>query len=516
MKIEISNLPENPGCYLFKNKEGEIIYIGKAKNLKKRVSSYFQKKDLDIKTRSMLSHAESLDFIATNSEVESLILENNLIKKYSPKYNILLKDSKSYAYIHVTDEEFPRIVVTRNKSEKGTLFGPFTSGKKRDELVYTLNKMFNLRTCIKLPKKACLKYSIGLCSGPCINQISKMEYLDSIYSAKLVLSGKIRELELSLEGKMKFASAKNEFEKAIKYREQIRALQILRERQNMERKVSYDEDIFYYEIKENVIYILVFNINKGILENKQEFVFDSGENSFEEFLIQFYSENPIPKEIITQEELEDSIKEYLEIQRKSKISFVVPVKGDKKILLDLVKENIRITFFSNSSNLEDLKKELDLQELPSVIECFDISHLSGTKTVASMVQFRNGVPDKSNYRRYKLSIEGNDDFASISEVVKRRYTKLVSENSPLPNLILIDGGLGQLHYAMKSLEELNLKIPIISLAKEFEEIYLPGKEQPIQLGEKNKARLFLQQIRDEAHRFAISYNRLLRKKSLFK
>ena len=204
------------------------------------------------------------------------------------------------------------------------------------------------------------------------------------------------------------------------------------------------------------------------------------------------------------------------MQRKSKISFVVPIKGDKKILLDLVKENVRITFFSNSSNLEELKKELDLQELPSVIECFDISHLSGTKTVASMVQFRNGIPDKGNYRRFKLSTEGIDDFDSIKEVVYRRYFRLLKEESTLPNLILIDGGLGQLNSALKSLNELNLKIPIISLAKEFEEVYIPGKEKPIQLGEKNKARLFLQQIRDEAHRFAISYNRLLRKKSLFK
>jgi len=516
MKIDFLTIPISPGCYFYKDKEGKVIYIGKAKNLKKRIYSYFNKKDLDIKTKTMLSHAESLDFIATTSEVESLILENNLIKKYSPKYNILLKDSKSYAYLELTKEEFPKLLISRSKSTTGELFGPFTSSKNRDELLYLVNKIFLIRTCKKLPKRACLRYSIGLCSAPCIKKISKEEYQDSIHSAKMVLSGKTEELLEKLKHKMNTFSKQKEFENALRIREQINSLIFLEEKQNMERKKSYDEDIICYKIKNNQIYILIFNINKGTLENKKEFVFEDKGGSFEEFLIQYYSENKIPKEIILEKELDSSIKEFLELNRKSKINLVVPKQGEKKELLDLAKKNLEITFFSNLEKLEELKSKLNLQETPLVIECFDISHLSGTQTVASMVQFRNGLADKSNYRRFKLALEGNDDFASIYEVVKRRYSKLVKEGISFPNLIVIDGGSGQLHYAIKALEELNLKIPIISLAKEFEEVYIPGKETPIQLGEKNKARLLLQQIRDEAHRFAINYNRLLRKKSLFK
>jgi len=396
------------------------------------------------------------------------------------------------------------------------LFGPFTSSIARKEILTLTNKIFKLRTCKKIPKRACLRYSLGICSAPCINKISKEEYKNTIELAKYFLKGKNNELIKILERKMKEKSKTKEFEEAQKHKNQISALKFLEEKQNAQRNKNYDENIFYYKIEEEKIYIIMFKISKGILEEKKEFVFDNFENSFEEFLTRYYSENEIPKEIILNEDLTPLLKKFLSLKRGSEVRITLPIKGDKKQLLDLAKENLELTFFQGVNKVKQLKKEIELDFLPSRIECFDISHISGSNTVASMVCFKNGIPDKNNYRKFKISFEGNDDFASMYEVVKRRYSRLINEKSSLPDLILIDGGKGQLHYAKKALEELNLRIPIISLAKEFEEIYFTNSDLPKQLGEKSKARLFLQEIRDEAHRFAISYNRILRRNSLLK
>ena len=511
-KNDLLKLPHSPGCYLYKDKNNTIIYVGKAKDLKKRVSSYFNRKDLDIKTKVLVSKIVEVDFIVTNTEVEAFLLENNLIKKHQPKYNIDLKDSKRYASIEKTNEEYPKFKIARKNYDKGKIFGPFTSAKERDYILETLNKTFKLRTCNHLPKKECLRYHIGFCSAPCINKITKDEYQFRINSAENILQGKTSEIIKIIETKMQDCSKQKNYEKAIECREIINSLKLLKEKQEVERQKKFDEDIINYKIKDNKVYLLLFKIYKGILDEKQEFVFDYSETFFEEFLSAFYSENTIPKKIIVPEIVNENLQDYFSNIAKHKVEIVIPQKGELKELLELVAKNIDISFFNDIQRVEILQKTLGLNQIPTTIECFDISHLSGTKIVASMVQFKNGKPNKSNYRKFKLkTVISNDDFASMREVVYRRYSRLKRENQPMPDLIVIDGGLGQLNCALESLNKLDIKIPIISLAKKLEEIYVPGREETIKLDNKNKGRLLLQAIRDEAHRFAITFNRSLRK-----
>ncbi len=513
--IDLSIIPSEPGCYQFKDASNKIIYIGKAKNLRKRVKSYFQKRDLDPKTEALKEKIESVDFIITDNEVEALVLENNLIKKHQPKYNINYKDSRRYAYIELTSEEFPRMLIAREKRGSGRFFGPFVSAAARDYIIYVLRRAFQIRTCKRLPKKACLRYHINLCQAPCIGNISKTKYQDNIRMVKLILMGKTGKLIEEMKKDMKSASDKQQYERAMEIRNQIEAVKSLKERQAMERKKKYNEDIINFVIKTNRVYLILFNIYKGTLENKQEFEFEYTPDFFEQFIVQYYSDNIVPKELIIPEKIDDSLANFLEIKRESKVKVTVPQKGEKRKLLELVMKNIEVSFFGNIEKLEDLRSKLKLQELPEVIECFDISHLSGTSVVGSMVHFRSGLPDKSNYRRFKIrTVEGVDDTTAIAEVIRRRYTRLINEKAEMPNLVIIDGGQGQLNAGMKEHSKLGLKIPIIAIAKKFEEIYLPGLRTPLKLSKKTKALHLIQQIRDEAHRFAIQYNRLLRKKEL--
>jgi excinuclease ABC subunit C len=517
LKQKISTLPNNPGCYIFKNSKNQIIYIGKAKELKKRVSSYFSNKNHDPKTKALVENIKDIDFIVTNNEVEALILENNLIKKYNPKYNIDLKDSKRYAYIEITKEKFPRILIARKKTDESDYFGPFVSGTNRDHIVYALKRGFKLRTCKKFPKKPCLRYHIGLCNAPCTDLISEKDYNEKIQAIKGILKGHTKSILKKTKQKMKTNANEKKYEKAIEYREQLRALEDLKERQRMERNKTFNEDIINYIVKNNKVYLMLFNVYKGTLINKQEFVFDYNPDFFEEFIIQYYSDNIIPKEIITPNKISQSIKTFLEKKRKRKVILHQPKIGDKKNLLDLITKNIEIVFFGNLKKLEDLKKDLNLQETPLVIECFDISHLSGTSSVGSMIQLRNGEFDKTNYRRFKIkSFSGIDDTRSLAEIVYRRYYRIVKENSELPDLIVIDGGRPQLNFTVKELKKLGIKVPIISLAKKFEEIYTIDKSKPLKLSHKSNTIKILQKVRDEAHRFAISYNRLLRSKEIYK
>jgi excinuclease ABC subunit C len=513
--IDLTRLPLNPGCYLFRNTEKKIIYIGKAKNLRKRVKSYFQKKETDPKTHSLINSLDSVEFFITDNEVEALVLENTLIKKHQPKYNINLKDAKTYAFIELTDEPFPRLLIARQKQGNGTYFGPFVSALERDHVLQFLNRTFALRTCRKLPKKACLRYHLQLCTAPCIGVISQEEYNRGIRNVRLVLSGKSTELLKKLQEEMTRRSHSFDYENALLLRNQITAIRHLKEHQKMQRQHSFDEDIINYQIKNEIVYLMLFNIYKGTLSTKNEYVFDFSPDFFEEFIVQYYSENPVPSEVIIPQRPSDSLAPFLTQKRKKKVRIIVPKKGIKKQLLDLVGKNIEITFFGDLSKVEALQHQLNLQEPPQVIECFDISHLSGTSMVGSMVQYRNGKPDKTNYRRFRIrTVEGVDDVAAIAEVVRRRYNRLQLEHAPLPQLIIIDGGVGQLNGAVHELDRIGMKIPLLSIAKQFEELYLPGQLQPLQLGKKEKALLFIREIRDEAHRFAIAYNRLLRKKEL--
>jgi excinuclease ABC subunit C len=513
--FNVATFPTSPGCYLFLDSQKKVIYVGKAKNLQKRVSSYVQKRQLDPKTTSMLTSVDSASFIVTDTEVEALLLENTLIKKHQPKYNINLKDAKTYAYIHLTDEEFPRLLIARQKQGNGRYFGPFVSAVERDHVLQFLNRTFALRTCKKLPKKSCLRFHLRLCDAPCIGAISKEDYKKKIRNVRLVLSGKSKQLIKTLKQEMTERSQRFDFEKALLLRDQITAIQHLQDHQKMQRQQRWNEDIINYVSKDGMVYLMLFNIYKGTLSTKNEFVFDAIPDFFEEFIVQYYSETPIPSEVIVPQKLPESVQAFLSFKRKKNVRVVVPKKAIKKQLLDLVLKNIEITFFGDILKVDALQKKLILQEPPQVIECFDISHLSGTSMVGSMVQFRNGKPDKTNYRRYRIrTVEGVDDVAAIAEVIRRRYTRLTQEHATLPHLIIIDGGLGQLNRAVCELENIGLKIPILSIAKKFQEIYLPGCPRPLHLGKKEKALLFIQEVRDEAHRFAIAYNRLLRKKEL--
>jgi excinuclease ABC subunit C len=355
---------------------------------------------------------------------------------------------------------------------------------------------------------------MNLCSGPCINKISREDYMENIKQAKLVLNGKTKELKEILQKKMNNFSKEKNFEKAILIREKISSLNLLEEKQKMQRRKNYNEDIINYVLQDEKIYLMIFNIYKGTLENKKTFQFESKPNFLEEFLIQYYFENPIPKRIILPKKVEN-IGVYLSKLKNSKVEIFVPKKGELKKLLELVKMNIIEKYFEKEEILKELQKKLNLKKIPKIIECFDISHLGGTQVVGSMVQFRNAKPNKQNYRKFKIKAEDkNDDFSNMNEIIKRRYSKLKKENKTFPDLIVVDGGLGQLNSSLKALKEIEVKIPIISLAKKFEEIYLPNKEI-IQLGEKNKARKLLEFIRNEAHRFAIKYQRERRRKSYF-
>ncbi|MBT3642847.1 excinuclease ABC subunit C [archaeon] len=517
--IDLTKLPKNPGCYLFKDINGTILYIGKAKVLAKRVRSYFNKNHDDSKTNILVSKIDSVEFFVTDSEIEALILENNLIKKHSPKYNIDLKDSKRYAYIELTAEEFPRFLIARKPDLKSgsKYFGPFVSAASRDHILEAVRRIFRIRTCKKLPKRACLRHSIGLCSAPCTGAISKKDYLNDVASAKMVLEGKNKELTKHLKKRMEKLSKAQNYELAMEVREQIGSLDYLSERQKMERQKHYDEDIINYVAVGETIHLMLFNSRKGILENKQEFELEKTPHFLEEFLVSFYSkEKTVPREIIVPKLIDEKIEKYLSSFRRFwNVKITVPKQGEKKELLDLVLKNLEIGLFGNREKIEDLMNSLKLNELPKVIECFDISHLSGTSTVASMVQFRNGVADKSNYRKYKIrTVHQIDDFASMKEVVSRRYSKLQRENLDMPNLIVVDGGKGQLSSTIEVMEELGLKVPVISLAKREEEVFIPGRVSPILLDKRGKALKLLQEIRDEAHRFAIAYNRLLRRKKV--
>jgi excinuclease ABC subunit C len=509
------DLPVNPGCYIFKNKNKRVIYIGKAKNIRKRVKSYFQKKNLDEKTNNLVKKICSIDFIITDNEIEAFILENNLIKKYQPKYNIDLKDAKNYAYLRITQELFPRLIIARNKKGKGIYYGPFVSAKERDYVLNFLRKTFKLRTCKRFPKKPCLRYHINLCCAPCSGLISEKDYNDKISKIKYILSGKSKNLIKDMKKDMKNYSNRSQYELALNLRNEINSIEYLNEHQNMQRQKKFNEDIINFSIVNGRVYLILFNVYKGTLSNKSEFEFDFNDDFIDEFLIQYYSENPVPKEIIFPVKLNNSIISFLQTKKGSNVKVTIPKRGEKKQLLDLVKKNIDIIFFSNNEKMRSLKRKLNLEKNPEIIECFDISHLSGTSIVGSMVQFRNGKPDKNNYRRFKIrSVEKIDDFASIAEVVNRRYSRLIKECSDMPDLIIIDGGKGQLNSAVKELNKLNLDISIISIAKQFEEIYIPNNMFPLVLSKKDIALKFVQEIRDEAHRFAINYNKLIRKKDM--
>ncbi len=501
---EIKFLPNKAGCYLFNNEKKEILYVGKAKNIKKRVNSYFTKKDHDKKTTLLVSKIKYIDFIVTKSESEAFLLENNLIKLHYPKFNIDLKDSRRYAYLKITKSEIPWVEVARVREKDGEYYGPFVSGQIRKQVLLVIERNFKVLTRSPSPKLKKL--------------IDKVEYNKKISAVRKILKGQVDELINDLEKEMLSSSIKTNYEYAIVLRNQINALKTLKEKQVMELNKTIDAQLINYEIINDSVYLLIFNISKGVVEDKQDFVFDYYTDFLEDFLTRFYSEESkfnSPSQIIIPKEVSEITKKIIIKNLNKKVKFIVPKAGEKKELLDFVKKNIYATFFSGNEKILELQKQLHLEKIPRVIECFDISHLSGKNTVAGMVTFSNGVVDKKNYRLFKIkTITNSDDLAALKEAISRRYSASLSKKMNFPDLIVIDGGKAQLSVAVNILSDLNLKIPVISLAKKFEEIYVPASKVPIKLEKTNKALLLLMALRDEAHRFSNSYRKKLKSKEL--
>jgi excinuclease ABC subunit C len=513
--VDLAQVPSSPGCYLFRDAKGTILYIGKAKDLKKRVSSYFQRASPDSRIRAMVVKVDSVDFLVTDNEVEALVLENNLIKRHQPRYNIDLRDAKTYAYIELTKEEFPRILMARRPSGDGSYFGPFVSARERDHVLRAVKRAFGLRTCRRLPKRACLRHHMGSCSAPCVGGITPEEYALRVKRVESILRGGSAELLADLRREMAGKAKEQDFEGAMAIRDQIAAVTHLATRQKVERRRDHDEDIINYLETEDKVYLMLFSVERGTLAEKEEFIFDASPEFMEEFLVQYYSDNPPPKELILPNAVSLSVVNFLALRRGNRVVVSVPVKGEKMQLLDLVRKNLEQTFFGEQLRLEALGEALHLPAPPSAIECFDISHLSGTSTVGSMVRFVDGRPEKKGYRRFRIrTVGGVDDTAAITEVVRRRYSRLVREGSLLPDLVIIDGGKGQLAAARAALSGVKVDVPLISIAKREEEVFAPGFSFPLPLDRKSPASLLIREIRDEAHRFAVAYHRLLRRKKV--
>lgn len=545
LELQLKNLPAKPGVYQFLNKNGKIIYVGKAKNLRNRVRSYFQNNVTSPKTLAIVEKTEEVQIVVTDSEVEALILENNLIKQFKPRYNVNLKDDKSYPFIKVTNELFPRIYPTRHLVNDGSkYFGPYTDVKSMKASLRMINQIFRIRSCkldlteenINAKKfKVCLDYHIKKCDGPCESLISAIAYNEMVKEVIQLLKGKTDELIKSLTEKMNIAVENLEFEKAAELRDKINQLTSISSKQKIVSDDFDDRDIFAVAFEGKDSSCSVFNIRDGKLIGKKQLrlSIEEGEELPQIYsaAIKFYYQDfaEIPKEIVLEVEPEDkeTILEWLIQKANHKVKFVVPQRGDLKSLVKMCKENamlqlkeIQIQKMKNLGNvpypLAALQRDLRLKNLPKKIECFDISNIQGSDSVASMVVFVDGKPKKSLYRKFIIkSVDGPDDFASMREVIERRYSKLLTENETFPDLIMVDGGKGQLSSAVEVLNKLGVKnYNIIGLAKRLEEVFFPGKSEPETIAKTSSGLKLLQQIRDEAHRFAITFHRQRRTKRI--
>ena len=518
------NLPNKPGVYIMRDKEDTIIYIGKAKNLIKRVKSYFREKLDRPKTQILMSHFHSLEYIVTNSEKEALILEANLIKKHRPRYNVQLKDDKRYPYVKITDEKFPRLLITRNITKTGIYYGPFTDVGSVKQTVKFLKSLFKIRTCRNMDGP-CLNSQIDLCYAPCDSNISQEEYSEIINKIDLFFQGKYSAIVRNLKSEMMAAADNEEFEKAAVLRDQIASIEEIMEKQFVDLvDDDLDQDVIAIAQDEDEVVVIIMPIRNGKIVGQDDFLmsasqYDSSSEIMFAFIQQYYGYNRhVPKQIILDEDIDDKglLEEWLSDLRGNKVHIKVPQKGVKLRLVKMARKNAEIIKHQKKkmeSALIELKKYLKLEKLPHVIEGYDISNISGKFAVGSKVSFQDGKPNKKRYKHFKMETPGPNDFAMMEELLTRRL-KMV-DRDPVPDLIVIDGGKGQLGMACGVLEELNLThIPIIGLAKEFEEIYVPNSKRPIIIPKNNKALHLLQQVRDESHRFAIAYHRKLRSKDI--
>lgn len=551
IKKQIKLMPKLPGCYQYFDKNGEIIYIGKAKNLYNRVNSYFvgDKKDSP-KLQVMVPQIVKVECIVVNTEVEALILESELIKKYKPKYNILLKDDKKFPYFLITDEEYPRITVVRkaNKNmQKGKYFGPYTDSRAMYCTLETLGKIFPLKKC-KTPKfksRPCLYYDIGQCSAPCQKLITSEDYKKILKDVELFLSGRQGELLKALENEMKKASDNLEFEKAARYRDSYNDIKKTMEKQKVVSENTRINQDFVGIVKSDSLYCAtILQVRQGRLINKKDFTFSHLANSqvndineiAQAVLREYYgiiTDTEIPSKITLGTKFDDI--ELYEKWLSARLGKTVSIneaksQRDKEMLtmaqntaeFNLEQAKLKeLTIIQNDYNEVGtyLMEKLNLKKFPHTIECYDISHIQGTNTVASGVYFENGMPKKSKYRKYKLrTLEKGevDDFKSMREILKRRFKRIKSGEIQPPDLIIIDGGKGQLSSVIEVMKEMGLNLDIVSLAKREEEVFLPNKTQPVIFALNSPALHLFQRIRDEAHRFAITFHRQLRSKNMTK
>lgn len=526
----VSVLPDQPGIYQYFDSTGKIIYVGKAKNLKKRVSSYFTKNHDNRKTAMLVRNIADIKHLVVETEQDALLLENNLIKKYQPRYNIRLKDDKTYPWIVVKNERFPRVFQTRNVFRDGsTYFGPYTSVLTVRTLLELFRKLFKLRNCklnlseenIRQKKfKVCLEYHIGNCLAPCVGKFSNEEYLENINQIKEILKGNISGVIKYLRDLMNSYASEMQFEEAALVKEKLDILEKFQSRSTVVSNTISDVDVFTIDLDESFAYVNYLKIIRGAIMQTYTMeikkVLDESPKELLEFAVveirqKIYSN---AKEILVPQKLDIGLEG---------VKFVIPKQGDKKKLLDLSERNAKYyriekqkhqgvskTEKNTSRILETMKKDLQLKLQPVHIECFDNSNLQGTNPVSSCVVFRNARPAKKDYRHFNVkSVEGPNDFASMEEVVYRRYKRLIDEEISLPQLIVIDGGKGQLGAALNALEKLNLrgKIAIVGIAKKLEEIYFPGDSVPLYLDKNSETLKVIQQLRDEAHRFGITFHR---------
>src|SRR5580704_6911411 len=539
LRERAAELPTLPGVYLYKDAYDTVIYVGKAKNLRSRVRSYFNDDRLaDVKTGTLISEARDIDYILVDNEKEALALENNLIKQYKPRYNILLRDDKTYPYIKLTGERYPRVYVTRRlKKDGSTYFGPYFPGNLAHRLVHFIHRHFKVPSCnVDLTRKhshPCLEYHIHRCHGPCVEGlVSDERYAQAVRDVRLFLEGRVKDLEQELRGRVEAASQATRYEEASALHDLLHTVEEVAEKQKMAAAEGDDTDIFAYYAEPPLVAVNLFHLRRGHIVDRREFFWEDQRDFdppefFASLLKQVYLNDPyVPAFIHVPVEFEDVpvLEEYLTEKRGRKVEIHTPQRGQKKAMLALVESNARHSFEqrfrvlkpSSSAIQEALRDALNLEKAPKRIECFDISHIQGTDKVASMVVWEDGRMKKSDYRKFIIrTVEGNDDFASMREVITRRYGRLQEEKANRPGLVLVAGGIGQLHAAAGALESLGITDqPLASIAKREEWIYVYGQEdEPVVLDKFSPVLHLVQMVRDEAHRFAVTFHRTRRNAS---
>jgi len=539
LKKQIDSIPAKPGVYFFKNKKKDILYIGKAKNLKNRVRSYFNKSNTNDKSKIMVSNSSFIDFLVVNDEVEAIITEANMIKEYKPKYNILLKDDKTFPYIIITNEIYPRVKIIRKKNlhkDGNKYYGPYTDVNYLRLTVKAIHNIFPIRTCKYIPNDYKNNNRVSCFCGFCLSlkKIGKKEYNEIINKVIQFLNGKNNDVKFFLTKLMNDSSFEMKYEQAAKYRDQLDALNIFSKRQRKIANDLSDRDLLHVSHKEHFGIGFVMRIRNGLLIGKEKFEIKINDESFKkilnDFLIQYYNNTQdVPSQVLLNENLPDKIdlENWLSSKDNKKIKIINPKIGEKRKMLDLciknadlILKNMIIKKIKRNDflpkTLNDLKEVLNMSIIPKRIEAFDNSNLQGTNAVAGMVCFINGKPVKKEYRKFNIkTVDGIDDFESMREIIYRRYSRQIKERNPLPDLILIDGGKGQLSAAKKSIDKLGLgHIAIIGLAKKLEEVYIPNSIYPQNISKTSPALYLLRKIRDEVHRFAITFHKNKRSKKM--